>query len=125
MALIEKGIADLPINTKTIYRSPARAIEEANDFFNEAVVGKELVIPDHLQSYSLLAEEAARRSRKSDVLFRIESPTKGALMEAFSRAPSQREVLLPSGLRYKVTAKGKPLRLRGRNFRVVDLEIIN
>lgn len=100
-------------------------MEEASQVFNDAVVGKELTMPNHLQSYTLSSWQAAKQSKESDILFRIIKPTKGALIEALSYHSGVREVLLPSSLRYKVTAKHvNPVRIRGKDFRVIDLEIV-
>lgn len=107
-----------------IWRAPTRTQRNADSWWTRAVVGEQLELGNQLQSFSASAEYLvdSNWSKGTDVMFRIRKPAQGAYIDPVSLNPGEHEVLLPPGLKYRVSGK-EYLTIRGRAFRVIDLEI--
>jgi hypothetical protein len=108
--------------TGEIWRAPTKRSANANAWWERAEVGQSLDVGNQLQSFSRSSEFAAGWSGRADVMLHIAAGKKGAYIDPLSLNQGEEEVLLPPGLKYRVTGKSTKT-IAGREYRVIDLEI--
>jgi len=105
-----------------IWRAPTTRAANANTWWDRAAVGEPLDLGNQLLSFSRAVEVPANWAGSADVLLRIGSPRHGVYIEPLTLNGGEHEVLLPPGLKYRVAGKSTAT-VRGRTYRVIDLEI--
>ncbi len=122
-ALTASGLDGMKPHGGAVYRAPTQRMENADRWFERAVVGQPLDLGNQLQSFSSQPKVAAAWAKNANVLLRIEKAGPGVYIDPLSQFPGEHEVLLPPGLAYRVKAKGVRA-VGGKEFRVIDLEIV-
>jgi NAD:arginine ADP-ribosyltransferase./Phage Mu protein F like protein. len=104
-ALTAKGVDQMPPHKGEIWRAPMRNAQGGDRLWNEAVIGQPLGLKEQFQSFTASREVAVSWSSSSNLVVYAKSTPRGAIIDKVSQHPSEREVLLPPGLRYKVIEK--------------------
>jgi hypothetical protein len=124
-ALIEHGVMQMPTYGRSVWRAPTRSKKAADDIWRSKQIGDCIKLGKTIVSFSADVDIAADWAGDAGLLVHIKSPAKGAFMTIFSQTPLEREVVLPSGLGYRVVGKREQQMLEPRFplIRVLDLEI--
>ncbi len=128
LSLASRGIDSLPDGGEPVWRMPTKRMDNADRWWERAIVGEDLDLGNQLQSFSQDAAQATMFGGNADLAFFVRKPSGGAYIDPLSLNQGEAEVLLRPGMRYRVVDKrnetvvdykGAP-----RALRVVELEIL-
>jgi hypothetical protein len=122
-ALASRGVVDLPDETSTVWRAPARRSDVAERMWRGAVEGEHLDLGNQLLSFSRSKTFAQSWSGTSRLLVEIRNPRHGSYIDPISENSGEQEVLFPLGLRYRVASKREET-VGGQVLRVIVLEVV-
>lgn len=123
-ALASRGIDDLPQEVGEVWRAGRKNMAGADALWTQAAVGREIDLGNQLLSFSRSREFAAGWAGQADLLLHVRKPTGASYIDPISLNKGEDEVLFPIGLRYRVVEM-RTENVRGRAFRIIELEVIN